>query len=147
MGPSDRETLPHPWIVFVELALEAVYIHDDVDATQMVVVIKELLRSFLGGEGLDAEPDELGDRAAGSDLVALEREERHAGGCIFLYPHAGVIVLHGSRAAADAHTRHPVVDALLTCKDTNNLTSRYIFSFPQNKRFSLAELFQNKIRS
>ena len=99
-----------PRIVFVELAPGAATVRDDVDAAQVVVVIKELLRSFLGGEGFNADPDELGDRAVRRDLIALEREERHAGRGVLLYPHARVVVLHGGRATAqDGDAGHPVV--------------------------------------
>jgi hypothetical protein len=42
----------------------------------MVVVIKELLRSFLGSEGLHTDADEFRNDIVGIDLIALERDAR-----------------------------------------------------------------------
>ena len=57
----------------------------------MVVVVEKLLGgSSLRSKGLDADPDEFGDRPVRGDLVALERKERDAGGLKWLKGEVGM---------------------------------------------------------
>src|SRR2546422_2823547 len=75
----------------------------------MIVVVEELISTFLCGDIFNADPNVFGDGPERIDLITGKRKVSDPAGGILLYPDAGIVVRHIDHAALSSKKIHPII--------------------------------------